>query len=67
MRKNLDLKGRLLRLAIGLALLAYAWWASSWIALAAALFAFYEAAKSWCVLYQLLGINHCPIDTTKKD
>ncbi len=62
MKKNLDTRGRLMRLILALFLLAYAWLNSSWIALVFSLFTFYEALASWCILYQLLGINSCPID-----
>lgn len=63
MEKNLGISGRCLRLAIALLLLGYAYWQSSYLALAFALFTFFEAWMSWCVVYQILGINHCP---TKK-
>ena len=62
MQKNIGTVDRLLRFLAGLALLAYALWASSWIALLIAAFCFYEALASWCVLYQLLGKNTCPLD-----
>ncbi len=58
------MSGRIIRLAIGMALLAYAYWQNSWIALILALFTFFEAWMSWCILYQILGINSCP--TRKK-
>jgi carbon starvation protein CstA len=60
-KKNIGTKDRLIRLVIALALLTYAIWQGSWIALAASLFTFYEALMSWCVLYQLTGKNTCPI------
>jgi hypothetical protein len=59
-QKNIDYQGRLLRLAIGIALLAFAYWQSSWIAFILALFTFFEAFMSWCIVYQLLGKNSCP-------
>lgn len=62
MKKNIDTSGRWLRLGIGITLLIFAWWEKSWIALALALFTFYEAFASWCLLYQILGKNSCPID-----
>lgn len=62
MKKNLNTTGRLIRLTTALLLLAFAYWQSSWIALALALFTFFEAFMSWCVVYHFLGINHCPID-----
>jgi hypothetical protein len=66
MKKNIGTSGRLLRLAIAILLLIYAYWQWSWIALAASLFVFYEALASWCIVYQLLGINACPIDKERK-
>lgn len=74
--KNLNRQGRLVRLALALLVLAYAIWQNSWIALIASAFIFFEAYMSWCVLYQFLGINRCPIqkpsqtytsDETQKD
>lgn len=65
MKKNIGLRDRLLRLAIGILLLAFAWWQSSWIALGFALFTFYEALAGWCIYYQIIGKNTCPIDTKK--
>ncbi len=53
-------------LLVGVFLLGFAWWQSSWIALAFALFTFYEALMGWCIVYQLLGKNSCPIDQQKK-
>lgn len=66
MKKNIGTNDRILRLLIGLLLLAFAWWQSSWIALAFAIFTFYEALSSWCVFYQLIGKNSCPIDSNTK-
>lgn len=60
--KNINTQGRILRLVLAVGLLIYAWWASSWVALACAVFTFYEAFAGWCVIYQLLGKNSCPID-----
>lgn len=67
MKPNLDRQGKILRLIIALVLLAYAYWQNSFIALAFALFTFFESWMSWCILYQLLGINRCPIDKHLKD
>ena len=44
----------------------YAYWSGSWIALAAAIFTGFEALFSWCVVYQLLGKNSCPIHRNRK-
>lgn len=65
MKKNIGTPDRLLRLSIGIALLVFAWWQNSWIALAAAIFTFYEALAGWCILYQILGKNSCPINRDK--
>jgi len=65
MTKNIGMADRVLRFSFGVILLSFAWWQHSWIAFAFALFCFYEALMSWCVLYQLLGKNSCPIDRQK--
>lgn len=64
-KRNIDTKGRLIRLTIALLLLAYALWQKSWIALAFSLFTFVEVAFSWCAFYQLFGWNSCPIPKPK--
>lgn len=62
MKKNIGTNDRLLRLAIAILLLIFSWLLPSVILFALSLFVFYEAFASWCVLYQLLGKNSCPID-----
>ena len=62
MKRNIGKKDRLLRFGIALALFAFAWWYASWIALLFALFTLYEAAASWCIIYQIIGKNSCSID-----
>jgi hypothetical protein len=62
MKKNIGIQDRIIRFVIGLLLLAIAWWQMSWIALALALFTFYEALASWCIFYQLIGKSSCPIN-----
>lgn len=62
LEKNLDTKGRVLRFIIACVLLGFAWWYSSWILLIFAIFTFLESLLSWCIVYQLLGINECPIN-----
>lgn len=66
MNKNIGPTDRLLRAILGVLLLLFAWWQSSWIALGFAIFTFYEALASWCILYQLIGKNTCPIEDRKK-
>lgn len=65
MTSNLNRSDRVLRFIIALLLLTYAGWQNSRIALTLSLFIFFEVYMNWCVIYQLLGINHCPIK--KKD
>lgn len=62
LKKNIDTQGRLLRLAIALILLVLALWQKSWILLGFSLFTFIEAIFSWCLFYQIMGKNSCPID-----
>lgn len=59
--KNIGFSDRLFRFLIALALLAYAYWKSSWIALGFSFFVFFEVFFSWCILYQLFGKNSCRI------
>lgn len=65
-KKNIDSKGRILRLTIALLLLAYAIWQWSWIALILSLFTFFEAYMSWCVVNHFLGNDQCPINKDRK-
>lgn len=64
--KNIGATDRIIRLIFGIVLLAYAWWQSSWIPLVLALFTLYEAFASWCVVYQLIGKNTCPLHQKNK-
>ncbi len=66
LKKNIGTPGRILRFSVALVLFAFAYGLSSWLLLIAALFTVFEAAFSWCVLYQLLGKNSCPIQKKKK-
>jgi hypothetical protein len=59
--KNINFTGRLLRLLVGMALLLYALWNMSGIALLLSLFVFFEYVMSWCVIYQILGKKSCDI------
>lgn len=60
LQKNINTTGRILRLSLGILLLAYAYWQTSWVALAFSLFTFFEALMSWCIIYQILGKKSCP-------
>jgi hypothetical protein len=64
MEKNIGIKDRLVRFALGIALMLYGWWTASWIALGLGVFTLLEAGFSWCILYWLIGKNSCPL---KKD
>ena len=63
--KNIGTAGRILRLAVAIVLLLYAYYEKSWIALIASLFTFFESYMSWCVVYHMLGINRCPVKKKK--
>ncbi len=60
MKKNIGTPGRLLRLAIAIALLGLAYWRGSWVLLIVSAFVFFEAFASWCLFYQIIGKNSCP-------
>ena len=60
-KKNIGTADRFLRLSIAILLLALAYFKGSWILLLAGLFVLFEAAFSWCVLYQILGKSSCPL------
>lgn len=60
--KNIGTSDRILRLIFGILLLAFAWWQTTWLAFAFALFTFYEALTSWCVFFHLIGKNTCPVN-----
>ena len=62
MKKNIGKTDRFIRLAIATSLFSLAWWWGSWIVLAIASFTLYEAVAGWCVLYQLMGKNSCPLE-----
>lgn len=62
-KENLGLFDRILRLTIGVLLLIYGYFHP--LAIPFGLFAIYEGLNSWCVLYQLMGINTCPIKRKK--
>lgn len=67
LKKNINNAGRIQRLVIALILFILAFWFQSWILAAFGLFTILEAYFSWCVLYQIMGWNSCPIshDNTK--
>ncbi|HXK52651.1 DUF2892 domain-containing protein [Candidatus Nomurabacteria bacterium] len=61
MKQNLGRHDRLLRFALGAALLVIALATRSTSAALWGLFTLYEALAGWCVVYQLLGRNTCPL------
>ena len=61
MKRNMGNTDRIIRLILAVLLLIYAYNQASWLAFACSRFTFYEATASWCVLYQLLGKNTCPL------
>jgi hypothetical protein len=61
MKKNLNKKGRLLRLFIAIVLFVLAYYRSSWQLFSAGMFVLFEAAFSWCIFFQLIGKNSCHI------
>lgn len=62
MKKNIGTEDRIFRGVIAALLLAAAWYYWSLILLLVGIFVAYEALASWCVMYQLLGKNSCPLD-----
>jgi uncharacterized membrane protein HdeD (DUF308 family) len=64
-KKNIGLIDRIVRITIGVALIIYSYFQMSLLALFFGIFSIYEGLNSWCILYQLIGINTCPIN--KKD
>ena len=59
MKKNIGKTGRIVRFALAVILLGYAYFYSSWIALLSSLFVFFEVYMSWCVVLQFLGKSSC--------
>lgn len=59
---NLDNTGRIARLVMAILFLVFGIIYGSWIALLISAFIFFEALRGWCFVYQILGINRCPID-----
>lgn len=64
MTKNIGFSDRLFRFTIGIFLLVGAFLLKSTSLAIFGLFTLYEAASSWCVLYQLIGRNTCPLNVS---
>jgi hypothetical protein len=60
--KNIGTPDRVVRLVIAIFLLFYAYYKMSFIILFFSLFVFFESFMSWCIVYQILGKNSCPIE-----
>ncbi|MBM3207484.1 MAG: DUF2892 domain-containing protein [Chlamydiae bacterium] len=63
--KNIGPKGRLWRFLVALVVIYFAYVEKSWVLLFVSLFIMFESIMSWCVVYHILGINHCPIKKRK--
>jgi hypothetical protein len=61
MKSNIGKIDRLIRLAIAIFLLVYAYFQGSWIAFGFSIFTFYESWAGWCAFYKLIGRNTCPL------
>lgn len=64
MIKNIGFSDRLFRFIIGIVLVGGAFLFKSTSLALIGLFTLYEAASSWCVLYQLIGRNTCPLNVS---
>ncbi len=61
MKKNIGKVDRIVRALLAILLFGFAWWFHSFILMGFAIFTAYESIASWCIIYQLLGKNSCPI------
>lgn len=61
MIKNLGFIDRLIRISIGILLIIFGWYTGSGMTVLGGIFALFEGLVSWCVVYQLFGINTCPV------
>jgi len=64
MIKNIGFSDRLSRFVIGVVLLVLSFLFKSTTLALFGLFTLYEAASSWCLLYQILGRNTCPLNSS---
>ncbi len=61
MAKNMGTPDRLWRLGLAILFFIAAWYWASLILTLVGLFTLFEALFSWCVVYQLMGKNTCPL------
>lgn len=66
LKQNLGKSDRVARLVIGIVLLPVSVITGSGLLFLGALFCFYEALASWCIVYQVLGKNTCPLPSNKR-
>ncbi|CDZ80422.1 hypothetical protein BN1013_00934 [Candidatus Rubidus massiliensis] len=66
MKKNIGTTDRVTRAILAIILLFLAFWYHSWILAIFGLFTLYEALASWCIFYQLIGKNSCPVNIEKR-
>lgn len=61
MQKNIGTSDRIVRFILALAFFTLAYWQSSVVFLIVGLFTLYETLVGWCLFYQIIGKNTCPI------
>lgn len=67
MKKNIGTFDRVMRLIAGIVCGLVAWFLVTSVVVKVllglvALFCFYQALTSWCLLYQIIGKNTCPAE-----
>lgn len=65
MNRNVGNTDRIIRIVLGIVILALGVAAQSWLAVLA-IIPFGTALIGWCPLYTLFGIRTCPVDTVKQ-
>ncbi|OHE77679.1 MAG: hypothetical protein A3F67_11890 [Verrucomicrobia bacterium RIFCSPHIGHO2_12_FULL_41_10] len=63
--KNLNTRGRCIRLFLSFALFVYAYLRMSYLVGFVSLFTAFEAVRGWCLFYQIFGKTECPVDLKK--
>lgn len=66
MINNIGNKDRKLRIVLGIALLFLGFFYQSGFFILFGAFSIFEGVTSWCALYQILGINTCPVPKRNK-
>ncbi|KKQ25604.1 MAG: hypothetical protein US39_C0006G0042 [Microgenomates group bacterium GW2011_GWC1_37_12b] len=64
MKKNIGTTDRIVRLGIGIILIVSSVLQKSGLSAIFGIFSIYEAVAGWCIFYQILGRNTCPIKYT---